>query len=263
MRLVLENRHRFAKQGNITTMQIGARFRCYPTHAQAQSPLRGIAARRVHGSAGWVKAACRVDMWRAVVCQISHVPATDRCCTLYVFEALKIPARTTRRGPRKGEGGRWVKTGTAAKSGLDKAVMVSIRGQTKTCLRYKAGCRGKLVIASPAPYCSHECAACGHIHPDNRVSRCGFVRQRCNHTVHADHDGAQVLGWRGVRATLAGRWALQESKWCRITRVQVGAEGSEPRAAGRPSTRGEITVRRRGGNISARGSWTLETPPGP
>ena len=65
---------------------------------------------------------------------------------------------------------------------------------------------------------------------------------------------------RGVRQLLAGKYVQKEKKRCRITRIQVGAEGSEPAVVTRP-TLGETEVSRGGGNsISALWSLTQETP---
>lgn len=154
-------------------------------------------------------------------------------------------------GARAGVGSKAVRSPSPAST---KAAVVSVRGRPKGCLRYKVRRRGMLVIAVPSPRSSRERAACGHVHPDDRASHRGFIGQRCDRTVHAGDDGAQVRARRRVRATWAGRWVSQEPRPCRITRVQVGAAGIEPRAAAGSSTLDEVTVRGRAGNTSAHGS---------
>lgn len=225
-----------------------------------------IQARRVKGSAGWVKAKRRVarhqrygtDLRREVAHQTSHALAVDPRYWLYVFEALRIAAMTARAKPRQDEHGRWIKNGAAAKSGLNRSILARAWGQTKTYLQYKARRQGKLVIEVPPFYSSQECAACGHIHQDNRVSQSGFVCLSCGNTDHADHNAAKVIALRGVRQLLNGKCAQKEKKRCRITRIKVGAEGSEPVAATQ-STPMEITVSRNKGNQLALGSSKLET----
>lgn len=155
------------------------------------------------------------------------------------------------------EGG-WLRNGARAKSGLNKSILASAWGQTQTYLQYKARRQGKLVVSVPPFFSSQECAACGHVHQDNRVSQSVFVCHDCGNTDHADHNAAKVIAMRGVRQMLDGRWEQKEKKRCGITRKKVGAEGSEP-AAPTQLTPGEIAVSRRGGNTPAPWSMTPET----
>ena len=240
-------------------------------HEQRKRRWQRRQARRTQGSRGWVQAKRRVartQRARAAIRQdaahqTSHALAADPRYKLYVFEALKVRNMTARAKPKQDEHGRWLKNGAAAKSGLNQAILAAAWGQTKTYLQYKARRRGKLVITVPAAYSSQECARCGHVHQGNRVSQARFVCQRCGHDENADHNAAQVLAWRGVRAVRNGIYAPPASKRCRVTRtqvpIQVGAEGSEPRTE-TSSTPDEITVRREGGNTFAHGSLTPETP---
>ncbi len=225
-------------------------------------------ARRTQGSAGWVNAKHKVaryqrygaDVRREVAHKTSHTLASDPRYTLYVFEALKVKSMTAKARPKQDEQGRWIRNGAAAKSGLNKSILASTWGQTKVYVQYKARRQGKLTIEVPPFYSSQECAVCGHVHQDNRVSQAEFVCLSCGNTDHADHNAAKVIAMRGVRQLLAGKYVQKEKKRCRITRIQVGAEGSEPAVEARP-TLGEIEVSRGGGNsISALWSLTQETP---
>jgi len=127
-------------------------------------------------------------------------------------------------------------------------------------LQYKARRQGKLVIEVPPFYSSQECAACGHVHQDNRVSQAEFVCLSCGNTDHADHNAAKVIAMRGVRQLLSGKCVQKEKKRCRITRIKVGAEGSEP-VVETQSTLGETVVSRGGGNTPALWSLTQEETP--
>ena len=176
-----------------------------------------------------------------------------------MFEALKVQNMTKRAKPKQDQHGRWVKNGAAAKSGLNKAILASTWGQTKVLLQYKARRAGKLVIEVPAHYSSQECAVCGHIHQDNRVSQSEFVCQRCAHAENADHNAAKVIAQRGVLRLLSGELVKKKIKRCGIGRKKVGAESSEPGAAMHP-TLGETEVSRLGGNTQALWSRTQETP---
>lgn len=223
-------------------------------------------ARRVKGSAGWVKAKRRVaryqrygaDVRREVAHQTSHALATDGRYKLFVFEALKVQNMTAKPKPKQDEKGRWVRNGAAAKAGLNKSILTSVWGQTKTYLQYKARRQGKLVIEVPPFYSSQECAACGHVHRDNRVSQSEFVCLSCGNIDHADHNAAKVIAMRGVRQLLAGKCVQKEKRRCRITKIKVGAEGPEPIAATQ-STPGETEVSREGGNTPALWSLIQET----
>lgn len=217
-------------------------------------------ARRKEGSARWVKAKRKVaryqrygaDVRRDVAHKTSHTLAVDPRYKLFVFEALKVKNMTKKAKPKQDEQGRWVKNGARAKSGLNRSILASTWGQTKVFLQYKARRQGKLVIEVPPFYSSQECAACGHVHQDNRVSQSEFVCLSCGNTDHADHNAAKVIAMRGVKQLLAGKCAKKEKKRCGILKSKVGAEGSEPIAV-MQSPLGETKVSRLGGNTPRSG----------
>ena len=239
---------------------------CFPSHATKNvgNAVRHAAPR---GSAGWIKAKRRVAGYqrygaavrRDVAHKTSHALSTDPRYKLFVFEALKIKNMTKKAKAKQDEQGRWIKNGAAAKSGLNKSILASGWGQTKTYLQYKARRQGQLVIEVPPFYSSQECAACGHVHQDNPLSQSEFVCLSGGNTDHADHNAAKVIAMRGVRQLLSGGCVQKEKKRCKITRCKVGAEGSE-QTAETQSTLGEIVVSRGGGNTPALWSLTQETP---
>ena len=224
-------------------------------------------ARRKLGSSGWLKAKRKVaryqrygaDVRRDVAHKTSHTLSTNPRYKLFVFEALKVNNMTKKAKPKQDEQGKYIRNGAAAKSGLNKSILASTWGQTKTYLQYKARRQGKLVMEVSPFYSSQECAACGHVHQDNRLSQAEFVCLSCGNTDHADHNAAKVIALRGVKQLLAGKCIQKEKKRCRITRIKVGAEGSELVAATQ-STLSETVVSRMGGNTPALWSLTLETP---
>jgi len=224
-------------------------------------------ARRVKGSRNWIKAKRKVaryqrygaDVRRDVAHKASCDLANNPNYKLFVFEALKVKNMTKKAKPKQDESGRWLRNGATAKSGLNKAILASTWGKTKTFLEYKARRQGKLVIEVPAHYSSQECASCGYIHQDNRTSQSGFICLRCANFDNADYNAAKVIAVRGVKRLLSDEFCKKKSKKCAITKNKVGAEGSEPIAVVQ-QTLGETTVSRLGGNILARSSVTQETP---
>lgn len=224
-------------------------------------------ARREQGSTRWVKAKRKVaryqrygvDVRRDVAHKSSHALASDPRYKLYVFEALKVKNMTKKSKPKQDEHGRWIKNGAAAKSGLNKAILGSVWGSTKIFLQYKARRQGKLAIDVPPFHSSQECAACGYIHQDNRVSQSEFVCLRCGNTDHADHNASKVIAMRGVRQLLDGKCTKKEKKRTGILKSKVGAGCSEPAGEIQP-TLAETVVSRVDGNIPALWSLTRETP---
>lgn len=220
--------------------------------------------RRKPGSSGWLKAKCRVakhslysaDVRRDVAHKTSQVLAADPRYKLYAFEALKVKNMTRSAKGSIDQPGKNVRQ----KAGLNKSILDSAWGQMRGYLQYKARRQGKLVIEVPPFHSSQECAVCGHIHPDNRISQSEFVCLSCGNIDHADHNAAKVIALRGVRQLLAGKCVSKEPKRCGITRKQVGAEGSKPVASRAQPTPGETMVRHRGRYAQALRSQTQEIP---
>ena len=224
-------------------------------------------ARRTKGSSGWHKAKRKVARYqrygsnvrRDFAHKTSHILAGDVRYKLFSLEALNVQNMTRKAKAHQDEQGRWLCNGAKAKSGLNKAILGSAWGMTKTFLRYKARRQGKLIIEVPPFHSSQECSRCGHIHPDNRLTQSEFVCQCCGHQSHADHNAAQVIAQRGIRQLLDGKGVKKEKKRCGITKSKVGAVGSEPVADTQPTPE-EITVSRPSGNTRTLGSMNLETP---
>ncbi|MHB8370402.1 MAG: zinc ribbon domain-containing protein [Leptospirales bacterium] len=96
------------------------------------------------------------------------------------------------------------------------------------CLSYKARQNGKLVHKVSPQCSSQECAECGHIHPDNRVSQALFVCQRYEHTDNADQNASLVIAKRGVRLLLEGEIQKKPVRQCGIgKRKHLGQESCD------------------------------------
>jgi len=144
---------------------------------------------------------------------------------LFVFEDLNIQGMTKRPKAKKDDTGRWAKNGATAKAGLNKKILASAWGKAVTFTKYKAIQAGKLCIQINPYQTSQECARCGHIHPDNRVSQSEFVCQACGHQDNADHNAARVIALRGVRSLLSGEYQPRERKRCGIFRQKSAVIG--------------------------------------
>jgi putative transposase len=163
---------------------------------------------------------------------------------------------TKRAKPKQATQGRFIPNGGSAKSGLNKSILESVWGKTKTFTQYKARRQGKLVIEVPPFHSSQECALCGYIHQDNR-HQSQFVCLRCGHHDHADFNAAKVIKKRGIKMLLNGE--IKERKRVGL-KVKVGTVVAEP-IADMQSTLGEIKVNRESGNTTPFWSLTSEPPP--
>ncbi len=118
---------------------------------------------------------------------------------IFVVEDLKIVNLTAAPKPKPGNDGQtYLPNGAAAKAGLNQGILQAAWGMLVTFLTYKAVRCHKLVLKVPAHYSSQECAECGHTHPANRPSQSEFACRECGHVDHADHNGARVIGHRGI-----------------------------------------------------------------
>ena len=170
---------------------------------------------------------------------------------LIVYEDLNVKGMTRKPKARKDENGKWAKNRAAAKAGLNKGILTSTWGKTVTFTKYKAIKAGKLCIKINPYQTSRECAECGHINHDNRVSRSVFVCQACEHQDNADHNAGRVIARRGVRLLLSGGYSPREVKRCGIFRQKVNAPIGPVRSEFTPV---ESIVSRVAGNGQTRGT---------
>ncbi|MBL8152147.1 MAG: transposase, partial [Blastocatellia bacterium] len=79
-------------------------------------------------------------------------------------------------------------------------ILASCWGLIATFLSYKALRVNKLKV--PAQYSSQQCAKCGHIHSNNRISQSEFVCIVCKYTENADLNAARIIAKRGIEKVL-------------------------------------------------------------
>lgn len=228
-------------------------------------------ARRTKGSSGWLKAKRRIansqryaaDVRHDFAHQVSHALVAHPQHKLFVFEALKVKNMTKRAKPKQDASGRFINNGAKAKSGLNKSILESVWGKTKTFTQYKAIRQGKLVIEVPPFHSSQECAACGFIHQDNRLTQAEFVCLSCGHQDHADYNAAKVIKQRGITKLQDNDGKKQDKKRIGNNRTMVGTGRSEPldlQLNEDQVTPSETQVNRESGNTIPFWSLTSEPP---
>jgi len=137
--------------------------------------------------------------------QVSHrlTKTDDTPAKIIVMEDLKIKNMTKAPKPKKNpETGKWEKNGASRKAGLNKAILSIGWHKLETLVKYKVHRRGGLFVKISPHFSSQECAGCGHIHPDNRVSQALFVCKLCGNRDNADRNAAQVLKKRAIKLIL-------------------------------------------------------------
>ena len=122
---------------------------------------------------------------------------------IFVLEDLKVKNMTASPKAKLDEDEKtYLPNGGSAKAGLNKAILNSCWGLISTFISYKAIKQNKLVVKVPPHQSSQECAKCGHIHPDNRLSQSEFVCKICGYSENADFNAAKVIAKRGIKQLL-------------------------------------------------------------
>ena len=146
----------------------------------------------------------------------SHSLVVDDQIKIIVFEDLRTRSMTKRaRAKPDGKGG-FEKNRAKAKSGLNRSILDKGWHKVEAFTRYKAYRAGKAVFKIAAQYTSQECAACGHIHPDNRVKQDLFICGRCGHTDNADHNAELVIKQRAIDLILDSGTELSDKGVLRL-----------------------------------------------
>jgi putative transposase len=180
-----------------------------PRHLAATSERLAAAqrdlARKKRGSSRRRKAAARVaKLHRKVRRQrLDHAHTTAlalvRGYDLIVHENLKITNMTARPKPRSDGHGGYEPNGAAAKAGLNKSINDAGWGIFLRVLSAKAESAGRHVMAVNPRHTSQQCAECGHVAVENRVTQAEFRCLACGQQAHADVNAARNI----LRAGLA------------------------------------------------------------
>ncbi|MBF0440291.1 MAG: transposase [Oligoflexales bacterium] len=132
----------------------------------------------------------------------SHSIVSKKDNKIIILEDLQTKNMTRRPKAKKNEMGHWEKNQAKAKAGLNKSILDKGWHQLESYIKYKSYRAGKVWFKIPALYTSQECAACGHTHPDNRMSQSVFSCVSCGHTDNADHNAAEVIKKRAIKLIL-------------------------------------------------------------
>ena len=89
-----------------------------------------------------------------------------------------------------------------------------------------------MILIAPN-YTSQECADCGHIQPENRVTRDDFVCQVCGHAENADMNAAKVIKKRAI--TLIKHSGTELSKTGVLTNPDIGHGDISKTLEGKPT----------------------------
>ena len=89
----------------------------------------------------------------------------------------------------------------AAKSGLNRAILVKGWHQFALALSSAARYTGTTVVTVPAAFTSQRCSACGHVDPKSRESQAAFRCTHCAHSEHADVNAAKNILAAGLAVT--------------------------------------------------------------
>lgn len=130
---------------------------------------------------------------------------------VFIIEDLKVKNMSKAPKPKPLESGKgFARNGARAKAGLNKRVLAEAWTKFETILHYKSRKFGKVTFKVSPQFTSQECAACGHIHPENRQSQSDFLCLSCGHRDNADHNAALILKKRAISLILDSGAELSE-----------------------------------------------------
>ncbi|SCK37900.1 Transposase [Variovorax sp. HW608] len=142
--------------------------------------------------------------------QTSHALVASNA-EVFAFEDLKIKNMTAAPAPKLDAEGRWARNGSAAKAGLNAAILRSAWGSVQRFTTYKAKKRNKLVYKLPPAYSSQTCSRCGHRDAGNRKGQL-FACLSCGHQADADVNAARVLKLWTIEKVRSGDLPAEEQR---------------------------------------------------
>ncbi|MDY0222868.1 MAG: transposase, partial [Desulfobacterium sp.] len=145
---------------------------------------------------------------------------------IYVLEDLRTKNMTKSAKGTIEKPGKSVK----AKSGLNRSILDKGWNMMENFIKYKAFIAGKVMYKVPAAYTSQECAVCGHIHSDNRISQELFLCLVCGNADNADNNAQKVIAKRAIKLILNSGTEL--SKRGVLLDIGRGAKGKPHKPKG-------------------------------
>lgn len=151
---------------------------------------------------------------------------------LLVFENLNIKGMSTRCKPKQDESGRYVRNGSTAKAGLNKAILDASWGDLKQKVRIMSEKAGVIYLEINPRHTSQECSECGYVSPTNRDKE-RFLCEACGYFADADIDAAVVIRQRGLKEL-----GINLPKLCgvpaKVRPLAVGGSADLSKVAGTP-----------------------------
>ncbi len=148
-----------------------------------------------------------------------------------ILEDLKIKNMTKKPKAKFNEKTKkWERNGARAKAGLNRSLLGVGLYMLETFITYKAEREGKPVFKIDPKNTSRECAACGYIHPKNRVSQSEFCCMQCGHKDNADRNAAIVIKKRAINLILHPRTGLSGRLNNKLVLFKEGQIGTDAKS---------------------------------
>ena len=160
----------------------------------------------------WQKASRKVNKLHTKIANIrkdfQHKLSTTLCKNhaMIVVEELKIKNMSrSAKGSLEAPGKK-----VRAKSGLNKSILDQGWSEFKRQLAYKATWLGGLLIEVSPKHTSQQCAKCGYIDKQNRLTQENFACMKCHHSDHADRNAAKNILAAGHAVLACGASAIAQ-----------------------------------------------------
>jgi putative transposase len=151
-------------------------------HRRTAAQIAALRAREARRRDDWLHKRTTIDLAK------SH--------SLIVVENLRVANMTrSARGTIQRPGGN-----VRAKAGLNRSILGMAWSRAERMLAYKCPLYGGTLVRVDPRNSSIECAWCGHVAKENRVSQAFFRCVACGHLANADTNAAQIVLMRGLTA---------------------------------------------------------------
>jgi putative transposase len=117
---------------------------------------------------------------------------------LIIFENLNIKGMSARCKPKQDESGKYIRNGTSAKSGLNKAILDASWGELKQKVKVMSEKAGVIFFEINPRHTSQKCSQCHYISPTNR-DRERFLCEQCGYFYDADVQASINIRQRGLK----------------------------------------------------------------
>ena len=152
-------------------------------------------SRKVLGSVNWKKQKLKIAKLHQRITNIrrnyQHQATTQICNNhaMVIVEALNVKNMSkSAKGDNETHG-----KNVAAKAVLNKSILDQGWGNIRLMLQYKMHRKGGIYGEENPRNSSRECACCGYIHKDNRISQSAFHCLQCGRQDNADKNAAKVI----------------------------------------------------------------------